>query len=148
MQDLFRYVGQNPQLIFLFFGLSVVWTGAVFYFGGKKAEAIFRDLDLSKVKFREKGASGYSQKSFRTRFGGANKVLDIIVTDTELCIKGIYSPFSYLGMMNDLTHRFGLTNIRNIEQSSTEVELSFASGHNIVLKLKDPQQFINAIKAG
>ncbi len=146
MKEILDYLNENPNVFFLFFLFVLAWNAAFFYFGGKKAEAIFKGLDLNKVRFRERGASGFSKKSIITKFGGASKVLDVIITDSELCIKGIYSPFTYIGSKYDLTRRVELANIRSITEKGSNIELGFNVGNNVVLQLKNKDKFIKAIK--
>ena len=148
MNDILVYLNENPVIIFFVFIAVFIFMFSILYVRGKKAEDIFKGLDLSKIQFREKGASGFSSKSLTTKFGGASKALDIIVTDDELCIKGIYSPFTYIGTRVDLTHRIKKRDITKIEEKGPKVELSFSKsdgGHKITLHIKEMAKFIQAI---
>lgn len=126
-----------PSVIFALRGIS-------------KARKTFDGVDIQPIKYREKGASGYSKRSFITRIGGANKVLDIILTDSELCIMGINSLFSFIGSFYDLSHRIKRENILNIQKVKSQVEIRFitASGKHteVVLMLKNGDQFLSAVK--
>lgn len=144
MKELFDYLNENPSMFYLFFLFALLWNAAFCYFGGKKAEAVFTGLNLNDARFRERGASGFSKKSIITKFGGARKVLDVIVTESELCIKGIYSPLTYIGSKYDMTRRVELSNIRRIIEKGPNIELSFHVGNDVVLQFKD--KFIKAIK--
>lgn len=117
--------------------------------GIKKAKHIFDGVDKQPVIFREKGASGYSKRSFITRMGGANKVLDIILTDKELCIKGINSIFSFIGAYYDLSHRIKRENILKIQKIKKQTEIKFISSKGretvVVLSLKNGDQLLSSV---
>jgi len=119
------------------------------FWGKKRVDSIFQGIEISKEIFREKRASGYSKKSVITRIGGARNALDIIVTDTDLCIKGIFLPFSVIGLFYDLTLRIKLSDIVEITPEGKEVEVVFSNdkgARSIVLKMKNIDQFVHAIK--
>ncbi len=61
--------------------VAFVLSAVVFYIAGRKAEKRFKDQGEQPVRFRERGASGHSQKSAVTKLGGANGVLEVVVTD-------------------------------------------------------------------
>lgn len=145
MDKILHYLNENPLALLLLIAFVGAWNAVLFYFGGKRAEAIFSGVDLSRVTFRERGASGYSKKSLFTKLGGARRCLDVIVTSTELCIKGIYSPFTYIGTKYDLTRRVGLKQIVGVTSLGSTVELKFTSGSDVVLELKDTEAFIRAV---
>ncbi len=109
----------------------------------------FEGIDNQPIKYREEGASGYSKKSFITRIGGANKVLSIVLTDTELCIMGINSLFSFIGSFYDLSHRIKRKNILNIQKVKNQIEIKFTTKAGketeVVLTLKDGDQFLFAL---
>ena len=132
---------------FIFVGF-LVFNLIFIYLGGRRAERVFVGATDDEIIFRERGASGFSKKSFITKVGGASKVLDIIVTDADLLIKGIYSPFSFIGTFYDLTHRIDRKNITSLILESGKAHLSFNSErgtHNLVLLLKEPSSFIEAL---
>jgi len=139
----------NPSYFFAFFAFAVVWVGGFMFWGKKRVDSIFQGIEISKEIFREKRASGYSKKSVITRIGGARNALDIIVTDTDLCIKGIFLPFSVIGLFYDLTLRIKLSDIVEITPEGKEVEVVFSNdkgARSIVLKMKNIDQFVHAIK--
>ncbi len=92
----------------------VVTVVSLFFIKGRKAIQLFADLDLSKVLYSEKNASGYSTKSFRTKLGGSSKVLHVMITDKELIIK-TYLLAAYIAQKHDMLHRIPLENIVNTE---------------------------------
>jgi hypothetical protein len=138
------------QYIFLTIWLIIaVIMLAMLYRRGKKALEIFPDPDSIDILFREKSVSGNSRKSLITKLGGANNVLEIIVTNDELWIR---SPllFAGFGKTYDLLHRIKLTDVLNVELSKKKVVISFKSGSNsdttLDLKMKKAQAFIEIIK--
>jgi len=137
--------------IFLTVWLLMAIPAIIVAFRGiRKAKNTFEGVEHLPIVYREKGASGYSKKSLITRIGGANKVLDVIVTDTELCIKGINSIFSFIGSYYDLSHRVRRSSILSAQKVGRNVEITFVSAEgrqsDVVLFLKKSDQFLAAIK--
>jgi len=124
----------------------------MFISGSSKAKKMFEGISSSRFIFNEKKASGYSKKSFFTKMGGARNVLEVIVTEKELCIKGIMSVFTFIGTKYDLTHRVPLDNILNASMNGKAVELRLKNREgrisDLVLVLKNPEQFLRAINIG
>ena len=75
---------------------------------------MFSNLDLNKLVYSEKSASGYSTKSNKTKWGGASKVLHIMISDKELIIK-TYLFMAYIAEKHDMLHRIPLENILSTE---------------------------------
>jgi hypothetical protein len=145
------YLESNPDIFLaLWFGTLFVIL-AVFFLGGRKAEERFQDLDQQTIRFRERGASGRSHKSLVTKLAGANRVLDVIVTGSELWIKGIWPAFTYIGTKYDLSHRVPLDRVgpARIDGSSVFLKLrdEFGVESDIELRLRNPNDFISAIGA-
>ena len=134
-------------IVLLLFAINAT----VFYVCGRRAERRFVAQDDLRILFRERGASGHSNKSTLTKLGGASGVLEVIVTDKELWLKGIWPMFSYIGAMFDMTHRIPRTNIIECLVQGGTVELRFsneAGGESqVVLELKNPKAFISALDA-
>jgi len=118
------------------------------YIRGKSALVIFPNITSVDVLFREKGVSGNSRKSLKTKFGGAKNVLDVIVTDCELWIR---SPLLFAGFSKtyDLLHKVQLSHISNVESNKKKVVISFNSDGKIEttleLKMKKAQDFVEII---
>jgi hypothetical protein len=85
-----------------------------FYVRGRLALKIFPPLSPDSIIYSEKFASGYSTKSFKTRWGGASKVLHIIITENELWIK-TFMFMAYIAKKHDLLHRIPLSEITHTE---------------------------------
>jgi len=145
------YVQRHPEVFAGLVALIFVINMVTFYVGGRKAEQRFESDGPQQIKFKERGASGYSNKSLITRLGGSNGLLEVVVTDADLWIKGIWPPFSYIGTKFDLTHRIPRSQIRTVQVSGDAIDLRFtneagAESH-VVLKLKAPQTFMAAMGA-
>jgi len=117
--------------------------------GIRKAKQTFESIEKRPVVFREKGISGYSKKSLITRLGGSNKVLEVLLTDTELGIRGVHPIFTFIGSFYDLSHRIKRENIINTQKVKKHIELTFMSesGHQteIVLVLKNGDRLLAAL---
>ena len=131
--------------------LAFVLNVVVFYVAGRKAEVRFRNLPSQPIRFRERGASGHSTNSILTKMGGANGVLEVVVTDDEVWLKGIWPMFSYIGSRFDMTHRVPKSSVRACNVFNRKVELRFLNEKgeesHVVLELKSPAAFKAALDA-
>ncbi len=142
----------KPQTLFL-----TIWAiGAVFvltrlFLSGKKALSIFPDIGEVVVRYRDKTGSGRSMQSWKTKIGGAKNVLDIVVTDKELWLKGMML-FAGVCERFDLLHKVPLANITNVQQDGISITIDFTSvdgkDKQLVLVTKRPDAFVNAISSG
>ena len=133
----------------------IVWViVAVFilvtlYRRGKKALSIFPTIDPVRVVYRDKSASGYSTKSWITKMGGANNVLDILVTDDELWLKSMLL-FAGIGKQHDLLHKVPLANITRVSREGGDITVDFKTdnGENkqVILVTKSPDDFLRALE--
>ena len=139
----------NPGVFAAFSVLTLCLSIAVFHFGGRKAEAAFRAQPNETVRFRERFASGHSKRSIITKMGGASRVLEIVVTNRELWIKGIWPMFTLIGTKYDLTHKVPLSRIRRVAANGKKVEVWFAAASgrecHVELLLKDTKSFVSAV---
>lgn len=87
---------------------------SILYIRGKKALQMFSDLDMNKVVYSEKSASGHMVRTVQTRRAGASKMLQIVITDQELILK-TNIIFAHIAMENDLLHRIPFQNIIALE---------------------------------
>ena len=111
MEQFTRFMGKYFFYIWLIMAVTLI---SIFFIRGRKAIQMFSDLDLSNLVYSEKSASGYSTKSFRTKWGGASKVLHIMITDKELIIK-TYLFLAHVAEKHDMLHRIPLENILKTE---------------------------------
>ncbi|MEM6805271.1 MAG: hypothetical protein AAF696_27995 [Bacteroidota bacterium] len=140
----------NPSILFPLLYILMLGTLLVyFYINGKKALSIFQDIEADHIKYRESGVSGYSTLSRQTKMGGANKVLQLIVTKDELWVK-THVITAAIGQRFDLIHRIKLENIRAKEGVKEGIQLNFTSAQNeekqLILISKNPDEFIRALK--
>lgn len=111
MEQFTRFMDKYFFYIWLIMAVTLI---SIFFIRGRKAIQMFSDLDLSNLVYSEKSASGYSTKSFRTKWGGASKVLHIMITDKELIIK-TYLFLAHVAEKHDMLHRIPLENILKTE---------------------------------
>ncbi len=141
----------HPEAYVCAFVLVLAFNVVVFYVGGRRAERRFAGQGNQGIRFRERGASGHCNKSLVTKFGGANGVLEVVVTDSELWLKGVWPLFSYIGAMFDMTHRVPKSSIHKCTSIENTIELHFVNEtgaeSNVVLELKNPAAFKSAIDA-
>ena len=144
-----EHLENNPSVFVSIFLLILAFNGIAFFVGGKRSESRFPKINEENVVFREKGASGHSKASIFTRLGGASRVLDIVVTDKELWIKGILPMFSFIGSKYDLLHKIPLSNIKMVEYKGKAVEIKFTNEKevesHVKLAIKNPTAFIKAV---
>ena len=146
-----KSIETHPEAFFGVVVLMFAFNAVVFYIGGRRAERRFAGKKDQQIRFRERGASGHSNKSIITKFGGASGVLEVVVTDKELWLKGIWPLFSYIGAMCDMTHRVPRSSIKKCMASGDTIELFFTNEtgieSHVVLELKDPKAFASALDA-
>ena len=145
------FINTHPEAYVGVFVLALAVNAMVIYIGGRRAELRFAGQNDQQIRFRERGASGHSNKSMVTKFGGANGVLEVVVTDKELWLKGIWPLFSYIGAMFDMTHRIPKSSIHKCITVDDTIELHFTNEtggeSHVVLELKNPGAFASAIDA-
>ncbi len=136
----------------IFLGLWVIVIAFILitlYKRGKKALSIFPDFQSVHVVYRDKSASGQSNKSGRTKMGGARNSLDIVVTNEELWLKNMLL-FASIGKQYDLLHRVPLQNILSADQQGKRVTVDFKTedgeDKQVVLMTKQPSDFLKALK--
>lgn len=105
----------NFNLIFAFCVLWGLLGFAWHYWKRKDRKNIFSYLENSQIKYQEKTASGRSLKNWKTRYGGAENCLRVVVTNSELLIAPIF-PFSIFSDIYDLEHKIDKDKISNIEE--------------------------------
>lgn len=110
---------------------------------------IYPSLDTVDIRFREKWASGRSNNSFRTRMGGAQNILDIVVTQDELWIR---TPRLFAGITKrfKLLKKSKLTQIQSIQVNRqtvlVQINEEFNKTSEVELKMKNPAVFKNTIE--
>ena len=72
------YIEQHPEVLAGVFAVLFVVNVVTFFVAGWRAERKFRGQGHQPIRFRERGASGYSNRSLLTRLGGASGVATAI----------------------------------------------------------------------
>ncbi|BDD01378.1 hypothetical protein [Persicobacter psychrovividus] len=140
----------NGETIFLIVWVIVAaFILTTFYKRGKKALSIFPDIHSVRVVYRDKSASGHSNKSWTTKMGGARNALDIVVTDKELWLKSMLL-FAGIGKHYDLLHKVSLDNIIRTDRQGRKITVDFKTedgkDKQVVFMTKRPDDFLKAIK--
>lgn len=103
--------------------------------------------------FAESGASGNSEKSLITRFGGASRVLIVWLDRRQLVVEMSF-PFNMFMYRNpyDLEHRVPIEAITSVEEGAHRaIHVSFydsdARPHTLRLFVKHPDALLAALKS-
>ncbi len=112
----------------------------------------FPPLHTVHVRFHEGAASGNSDKSLVTRFGGASHCLRVTVTDDEVLVRPFF-PFNLITEA-DLEHRIpraAVTSAQVAEATSgrrvlLDFRLPDGGSRRLSLVLRDPDGFLSALK--
>lgn len=135
----------NPLFIII---PAMVFFAVVFiikYFKGRK---LIPNLKTGKVLFHVKGASGYSNKSFLTKAGGANGVLRISIIDDHLHFWG--SPiFASFGGLYDLLHAIPIENILEVNHNKKKIYINFLCDKEekefVILRMNKQVEFLEIL---
>lgn len=143
---MFTFLDQHFGMILtIIAGISVLQTIAD-HIRGRHLEKQFHQHSMVQ-RFRERGVSGRCKRPFKLT--GASRVLDVVVTDQELWIKGIWPIFTYIGSTSGLTHKIPLVNIKHVAAKGHKAELWFTDVSNkeyrVEISIKRPQEFISSI---
>ena len=140
-----EFFESNPEMYSALSFAAVIFTLAVMFVGGRKAEEKFRDLKQQNIRFRQRGASGRSHKSLKTKLASASMALDVIVTDRELWIKGILPMFTFIMSKFDLVHKVPLERVGSARVEGKSVFLTIrdelGSESVLELELRKPYEF-------
>lgn len=134
-------------LVLVFIAIAIVMV-KTFYDTGKKALSIFPDIRTVKVKYRDKTASGYSTRSWKTKIGGASRAMEIVVTDNELWLRS-FLLFAGITRQHDLIHRIPHSRISRVRENNGQITLDFRNdkgeARQVVFNTKDTAQFLRSI---
>lgn len=144
---MFEIFENHLVIICTVFILIFVYNAIVFAVGGKQVESRFRELEKQSVLFHEAGVSGYSGISLLARLG-VKKALEVVVTEKEVWIKGIFPMFSFIAAKYDLLHKIPLSNIKSLEVDGKTINLRFTNEtgdtSDIKLIFRQPTGFMDA----
>jgi hypothetical protein len=132
-------------LIVIAFLIVMVKT---YYDTGKKALSIFPDITTVNVVYRDKGATGYSTRSWKTKVGGASRAIDLIVTKDELWLSAMLL-FAGITRQHDLLHRINFKKITSVKPDKGQITVNFrgekGAVHQVVIRTRDEQAFLEAL---
>ena len=132
----------------------------LFWIGGAVAASIaYRQISGKPIfprmppgaVYKERMASGWDDRNWLRRLGGANRCLMVSVTDRELVVTPFF-PFNlmFLPELYGLELRVPLTSIRNADPGRRLfrdcVIVETAEGHRLGLVLRNPQAFMFAVR--
>lgn len=141
-------VGSLLLLVGVAVGIVILKT---FYDQGKKALSIFPDIHTVNVVYRDKTALGYSTRSWKTKFGGASRSLDIVVTDKELWLRS-FLLLAGITKQHDLLHKIPLGRITSAKENKEGIVLAFkgekGEGKQVVINTRDKAAFLKSIRKG
>ena len=140
----------SENLIFTLWAIGMTTLVTFFYFKGKKALKIFPSINNVKVIYRDSSASGYSTSNFKTKVvgGSIRKVLDIVVTDSELWLKSdilFVAGLQYDGMLQKIK----LDSISNVKRDNKNLFISFKKGHltyQVLVKTRNIDELMQSLK--
>ena len=132
----------NPFYVFI-----PVWITflAIFVVLSFRARKLLPDLKSGTVHFNIKGASGYSNKSFITKAGGASGVLRISIIDNQLHFWT--SPgFAAVAKMYDLIQAIPISSIIEINPEKRKMVIrydsSFGQKEFVVRSMAKREEFL------
>lgn len=149
MDALLRLVFDN---FFLLIAFAVAWNvaGVGFMLWKRKGKGlVFPKPTDPGVVYSERFASGSSHKSWRTRLGGANNCLTVIVTDSHLAITTFF-PFTAFLDMYDLEHLIPLPEITDLSPRGKVIDVAFRRSDGtpgkVTLRLRNTAGFLHALR--
>lgn len=97
--------------------------------------------------YKEKGASGYSNKNFITKAGGAHGVLNIYLSEEELhLITSIF--FKPFAVLYDCYHKIPLRNISKVTMDRSRIVVDFmknGKSKQMVIKSRRPSELFEKL---
>lgn len=140
----------TPEIIFVIvWGIVMTSMITKFLVDGKRALSIFPNENTVQIVFREKRASGNTLHKNILKRGSASRVLDVIITNSEVWIKA-YRIFAGMAKKTGMLHKLPFEKIVSARMNHKKVDLTFISEQNetttIQLMLKKPNDFIDHIE--
>jgi hypothetical protein len=130
----------TPLILFVIF--------KTLYDAGKKALSIFPDIKSVHVVYRDATATGYSKQSWKTKFAGASRAIDIVVTEQELWLKSIVL-FANVTKQHGLLHRVQLRKVLRAKPDGDYITIDFKNergeAKQVVIRTRNNTEFIKAI---
>jgi hypothetical protein len=141
----------NNEIIFLIvWAIVVVLILALMYRRGKRALSVFPDMGSVKILYRDQSASGYSTSSLQNKLGGANRTLDLLLTEDELWLTSKLLLAS-IAEKYDMLHRIALENITQVQLDGKKLIVDFKTENDskkqVVVMTKVVDRLITALKS-
>ncbi|MEO9485247.1 MAG: hypothetical protein ABJG47_17440 [Ekhidna sp.] len=140
----------NEGLIVLLIWL--LFAGTLMYYTyrrGQKALSIFPPIDTVKVLYRDRKASVKSNKSLWTKLGAISNSVDLVVTDTELWVKGNKFIASFMTKY-DILHKIPLSKVTSVHRKGDRIKLRFKPENylekELVIQTTQTSKFIELVK--
>lgn len=150
MDALQKVIFDNFYAVFAF---CAIWafSGLAWKLWKRKQKGLFADAPGT-IIYEEKGASGRSLKNWRTKWGGAQNCLRLLISESDLWVTPIF-PFSALAKTIDLDHRIPLDSIQavNFEKGllGTKCTITYrdkaGATHALEVSPKKPEEFKEAL---
>ena len=152
MDALLKVIFDNFYAVFAF---CTAWAlgGMAWKLWKRKQRGRFTD-EPDKIIYEERTASGRSLKNWRTKLGGAQNCLRLLISESELWVTPIF-PFSALAETMDLDHRIPLASIQELSFAkrllNTRCTLKYkdvtGAEHKIEISPKKPAEFMAALNS-
>lgn len=144
-----EFLENSPSTVIIITLLVIGYQVAIFYNFRKQYLADFPEPDEKDIIFREKKVAGRSKNLLHTLFAGRKTSLDVIVTNSELWIKGKHSFGSFLASKSKMLHKVPVSSLSWAPGKWNTIELKFTNQagtqSHIQLGIKQSNAFIEAI---
>ncbi len=138
--------GQIVIIAWLIFAISFIFICLI---KGQRLLKKFPNLNKSAFEFSENSVSGYATQSFKTKMGGARKVLRIRVTSDELWISTNYL-IAVIAERHDLIHRILIKSLLSVKNENKHITVVFEKDgkrKEIVLMSKRQQELVQLLNS-
>ena len=144
-----EFLESNPSAVIVITLLVIAYQVFIFINFRKQYLSDFPEPEEKDIVFREKKVAGRSKNLLHTLFAGRKTSLDIIVTNSELWIRGKHTFGSFLASKSKLLHKISLSELNWAPGKWNTIELKFtnqagAQGH-IQISVKQSNAFVAAI---
>lgn len=115
----------HPVHIFIILCFAIaIGVLSKFLISGRKSLKIFPKLDKSDFEYIENFASGYSTKSFKTKYGGAKNVLQIRVRKNQLWLTS-NTLLAWVLDTYDLLHLISIESLISVKSEGRNIKIEF-----------------------
>ncbi len=144
-----EFLESNPSAVVIITLLVIAYQVSIFYNFRKQYLTDFPEPDEKDIIFREKKVAGRSKNLLHTLFAGRKTSLDVIVTNSELWIRGKHTFGSFLASKSKMLHKIPISSLNWAPGKWNTIELKFTNQagtqSHIQLGIKQSNAFIAAI---